>query len=401
VAPGDHTEADFERFRAGFPGVRNGPYLNVADRGLISSAVRDAVATYLDACVEGDSKDLARTWAERARQDFASLVHADPRDIALTKNVSEGINAVATAIDWRPGDNVVLCEELEHPSNIFPWHNLRDRLGVIIRCVEPSAWAIEPERMIAAIDGKTRLVAASMVTFAPGFRTDIVAIGEACRQRNVLFLADAAQAVGVLDIDLGRLPIDALAVGTPKALLGLYGMGFLFVRNDIAERLRPAYLSGAGIDRGALDAGQRPVPLKTGAGRFDLGNPNHVGCVAVATSMAELRHIGTAGIERHTRQLAAMLSAGLKELGLPVMTPSVDRLATNIVTVGARLEPALDSTSDRQLAALSAHLSKHRVDFSVRRGVLRFSTHAYNDRSDIEQTIKLVTDWRKSSSLPL
>jgi len=396
VAPADPTEVDFAQFRAAFPGVRNGPYLNVADRGLISTEVRDAITTYLDACVQGGSKDLAATWVDRARRGFAALVHANPAEIALTRNVSEGINAVATAIDWRPGDNVVVCEELEHPSNIFPWHNLRDRLGVTIRCVEPSNWAIDPERMVAAIDDRTRLVTASMVTFAPGFRTDVVAIGEACRRRNVLFLADAAQAVGVLDIDLGRLPIDALAVGTPKALLGLYGMGFLFVRSAIAERLRPVYLSGAGIDRGAL-ATSHTAPLKPGAGRFDLGNPNHVGCVAAASSIAQLQRIGTANIERHTRQFAMILSEALKELNLPVMAPTDLALGTNIVTVGTRLEPALDSTSDRGLAGLAAYLSSHRVDFSVRRGVVRFSTHAYNDRDDIERTIELVADWRKTA----
>lgn len=386
---------DFDRFRADFPGVRNGPYLNVADRGLISTEVRDAVTAYLDACVQGNSKDLARTWVDRARRSFAALVHADPREIALVKNVSEGVNAIAAAIDWRPGDNVVVCEELEHPSNLVPWHNLRDRLGVTVRHVEQRAWAIDPERMIAAIDDRTRLVSASMVTFAPGFRTDVAAIGEACRKRNVLFLADAAQAVGVLDVDLGRLPIDALAVGTPKALLGLYGMGFLFVRDEIAGRLKPAYLSGAGIDRAALDTGEAPMPLKAGAARFDLGNPNHVGCVAAAVSIEQLQRIGTTNIERHACHLADVLADGLKELGIPVLIPPDDRHRTNIVTAGTGLEPALDATSDRQLADLYAHLTKQRVELSVRRGVLRFATHAYNNRDDIAQTIELIAQWRR------
>jgi selenocysteine lyase/cysteine desulfurase len=387
--------AGFERFRAAFPGAHNRSYLNVADRGLLSIDARNAVAAYLDACVEGDNKDLARTWIDRARRYFAALVRAKPSEIALVKNVSDGINAFATAIDWRPGDNVVLCEELEHPSNIFPWYNLRDRLGIAIRRIEPNGWAIDPERMVAAIDDKTRVISASMVTFAPGFRTDVVAIGEACRKRNVLFLTDAAQAIGVLDVDLSRLPIDALAVGTPKALLGLYGMGFLFVREGLSDKLRPAYLSGAGIDRSVLGTGRGPIPLKNDAGRFDLGNPNHVGCVAAATSIEQLQRIGIENIEQHARELAGMLSDGLKALDLPVMTPVDPGLATNIVTVGARLEPALDSTSDRLLNDLSAHLSKYHVDFSIRRGVLRFSTHAYNDRNDIEQTTEVVARWRR------
>jgi selenocysteine lyase/cysteine desulfurase len=281
---------------------------------------------------------------------------------------------------------------LEHPSNLFPWYNLRDRIGITVRSVEPTGWAIDPKSMIAAIDERTRLVTASIVTFAPGFRTDVIEIGEACRKSGALFLVDAAQAVGVLDIDLGTLPIDAMAVGTPKALLGLYGMGFLFVRAEIAERLRPSYMSGAGIKRGEPECSK--VLLAPGAARFDLGNPNHIGCVAAATSIAELMRIGTAKIEAYTRQLAETLSQGLEKHGLPVMTPPDAQLRTNIVAVGKRLESTLESTSDGQLLGLAAHLKQNRVEFSVRRGVLRFSVHAYNAHHDIEKVIGLLGELR-------
>ena len=147
-----------------------------------------------------------------------------------------------------------------------------------------------------------------MVTFAPGFRTDVAAIGQACRARGALLLVDAAQAAGVVDIDLEKLPVDALAVGTPKALLGLYGLGFLFVREALAERLRPAYLSGAGLDRGTLDGPRTLLSLKRGAGRFEVGNHNYVGCVAAAASIEQLQALGTERIERHALRSRPALS---------------------------------------------------------------------------------------------
>jgi cysteine desulfurase/selenocysteine lyase len=389
------TPEGFARFRASFPGANSSTYLDVADRGLISTEVKTAVASFLDACAEGNGKDLARSWIERARQRFAQLVRAEDNEIALVKNVSDGINAVATAIDWKPGDNVVLCEELEHPSNLYPWHNLRDRRGIEIRRVEANDWAIDPERMIAAIDSRTKIVSASMVTFAPGFRPDVAAIGNACRARGVLFLVDAAQAVGVLDVDLRALPVDALAVGTPKALLGLYGMGFLFVRESTAESLRPAYLSGQGIHHDVLDGTPR---LKSGAGRFEVGNPNHVGCVAAAVSIAQLQALGMDRVERHARELARMLSDGLKERGLPVLEAPTDRDRTNIVAIGSALEAAIDRTSDAGLRSLYNHLSVRRVRLSIRRGVLRLSTHAYTSRVDIAQTLALVSEWQRAQT---
>ena len=393
----DRSATDLQRFRAGFPGARNVRYLNVADRGLISTEVKAALVSYIDACVEGVSKDLASAWTDRARQRFAQLVRADESEIALVKNVSDGINAVATAIDWKPGDNVVLCEELEHPSNLFAWYNLRERCGIAIRRVEAAEWAIDPQRMIAAIDARTRIVSVSMVTFAPGFRTDVAAIGDACRERDALFLADAAQAVGVLDVDLSSLPIDALAVGTPKALLGLYGLGFLFVRQSVAERLRPAYLSGAGVNRNAIIAPVEPVALKSGAGRFEVGNLNHLGCVAAAVSIGQLQTVGMAQIEKHACDLAHMLSDGLKGLGLPVLEPRKDSGRTNIVAVGSGLEADLDGTSDRRLIDLYDFLKRQKTDLSIRRGILRFSTHGYTDRDDIAQTLALASEWQKSA----
>ena len=261
---GDPASTDFVRFRAGFPGSTSRTYLDVADRGLISAKVKDELASYLDACTRGDTHELANRWIDLARQRFARLIHADESEIALVKNVSDGINAVATAIDWQHGDNVVLCPKLEHPSNLHTWQNLRDRCGIVLREVEPTNWSIDTERMVSAIDARTKIVATSMVTFAPGFRTDIAGIGNACRASGALFLVDAAQAVGVLDVDVSKTPIDALAVGTPKALLGLYGMGFLFIRQNIANELRPVYLSGQGVNRGApYDAAR--ITLKSGA----------------------------------------------------------------------------------------------------------------------------------------
>ena len=109
---------EFERFRARFPGAHGGTYLDVADRGLISVEVRAAINRYLDQCMRGgNGEDAAASgpiWRGSAlRRWFVPGEH----EIALVKNVSDGINAFATALDWKPGDNVVLCEEVEHPSN--------------------------------------------------------------------------------------------------------------------------------------------------------------------------------------------------------------------------------------------------------------------------------------------
>ena len=119
-----------------------------------------------------ESREVREVRVEGARSGFARLINARPGDVAIVKNVSEGINAIATAVPWRSGDNVVLCLELEHPNNILPWIHLR-RLGVEMRVVAPVDGAISADAVVAAIDGRTRVVSCSSVTFSPGLRADL------------------------------------------------------------------------------------------------------------------------------------------------------------------------------------------------------------------------------------
>lgn len=102
----------------------------------------------------------------RVRSSFAKLIGAKPHEVAVTKNVSEGLNAIGSAMDWKPGDNVVICTELEHPNNVYLWMNLADR-GVEVRGVKSKDGMIEAATIAEAIDARTRIVSVSTVTFTP------------------------------------------------------------------------------------------------------------------------------------------------------------------------------------------------------------------------------------------
>src|SRR5262249_57223976 len=90
-------------------------------------------------------------------------------------------------------------------------------------------------------------VAVSSVTFAPGFRSPVGGLGAECRRRGVLLAVDGAQSIGAIDTDVNALNVDALAASTQKALMGLYGLGFLYVRRAVSESLDPIFLSRFGI----------------------------------------------------------------------------------------------------------------------------------------------------------
>lgn len=387
--------SDIAALRAKFPGAARGVYMDTAARGLLSADSRAAIDALLEDRLQGaGDKGAMFGLIERVRERYARLINAEPDEIAFTKNVSEGLNAIIAAFDWRAGDNMVLCADLEHPNNVIPWRHLARRRGVEMRAVAPRDGRIPAEAVADAMDGRTRMVSASSVTFAPGFRTDMAAIGGHCRGRGALFLVDGVQSVGILATDVADLRIDAMAVSTQKGLLGLYGMGFLYCRREWAERLTPAYLSRFGVDLGAGaheaalgDGGDRLMPA---ARRFDLGNYNYIGAAAVDASIAMMLAAGPRAIEAYVTGLAGKLARGLLDQGLPVCggAPRAGQ-GGSIVAVGALGEGQHDTVNDPAMAALHAHLRANGVQLSIRRGILRFSLHLNNNESDIERVLDL------------
>lgn len=383
--------------RANYPALERWTYMDLAGRGVLSRGVRAAADAQLDErMLNGGDKEKFFALIERTRGRFAQLINAEPDEIAFTKNISDGLNMIATAIDWKDGDNVIVCPELEHPNNVYAWLNLR-RFGLEVRTVKPRAGHIPIDEIIARMDARTRVVTVSTVTFAPGFRTDVDTLGRACRERGVMFLVDGAQSVGVLHTDVKISNIDALAVSTQKGLLGLYGMGFLYCRREWAEKLQPAYLARFGVDLGdahEASLGTDVYKLMPAARRFDLGNYNYIGAAAVDAAMSEILGHGTPLVERYVTQLGHALAQGFLDLGLPVSGGQPGPHLAHIVTVGTMGDNHYGS-DDERFNRLYAWLGENRVKLSIRRGVLRFSLHLYNNLDDVARVLELTRAFLK------
>jgi selenocysteine lyase/cysteine desulfurase len=386
---------EIARARADYPGARKWTYTNAAQFGVLSEASRAAIVSVVDGQVSGDAlKDDWWALAASARSRFAHLINAGESEIAYTKNVSEGLNIIANAMPWRDGDNVVLCPELEHPNNVYAWLNLKKR-GVEARLVPARNGDIDVGAMIEAIDSRTRVATVATVTFTPGFRTDIVALGEACRERDVFFLVDAVQSTGVLETDVEASLIDGLATSSAKGLLGIGGLGFLYCRSPWIGRLEPAYLARFSVD--TPDAHESEMSgvdydLMADAQRFEIGNYNWAGIAAVDVSLERLLELGPRHIEAHVVGLASDLAQGFADLGLPVTSPPAERARTHIVTVGTLGAKGAEATDDRRLNDIARHLKAERVKFSIRRGLLRFGFHLYNNGEDVERILTLARE---------
>jgi selenocysteine lyase/cysteine desulfurase len=212
-----------------------------------------------------------------------------------------------------------------------------------------------------------------------------------------LTLVDAAQSAGSLETDVQALGVDALALGTQKSLLAFYGLGFLFIRRELADSMNPVHVARYGVDLGP-DAHETAISdgnfdFQPGARRFELSNYNYVGLAAVEASLDLILTLGVSNIEAHVRGLARRLARGLRDLGLPVAGGEPGPHLAHIVAVGESGGGRHYSADDPAMNDLYAHLTGNGVRLSIRKGVLRMSLALYNNQEDVDRVVTLCAAW--------
>jgi len=395
LSPSDAQRIAAARQR--FPGALTQAYFDVASRGLVPGDAPDRAHTHLQQRVLGTADKYAYFGlVEKARAGFAQLVGAATDEIAITKNISDGLNMIAASMEWQPGEEVFLCSAVEHPNNIYVWRNLEGQ-QVTVRDFPAVEGLFPTDAVIEALQGshRARVVTVSAISFKPGFRADLDRLGAACKSAGVRLVVDGAQSVGITHLDLARTPIDAFSVSTQKGLCSLYGMGFLYVRREFAESLTPRYLARFGVDIDATheaDYDRGPIKYQAAAQRFNLGNYNFLAALLVGDTLDLLNGVGTQAIDAHTTRLAGALSAGLRDLGAPVAR-APDALRANMVCIESRDADAA--------VRLQQHLLAHKVQAAVRRNALRFSLHLYNTQADVDAALEASRSWLRTHGASL
>lgn len=309
----------------------------------------------------------------RARADLARLINAHPEEIAFVNSTTQGIGLVAEGFPWREGDTVVTAAE-EYPSNIYPWMNLASR-GVSLRMVPSREGRVWARDLVSAIDDTTRILTISHVEFSSGFRNDLDALGEFCRAHNVAFFVDAIQGLGPHVIDVQRTPIDFLAADGHKWLLGPEGAGFLYVRREWIERLRPLGVGWHSVVS-SYNAPGLDFTLKPNAQRWEGGSFNMPGLQAFAASVGLLLELGPRTVSERILDRAEAVREIARAAGWSVHGSSRPEDLSGIVA----LEKAHVDPNE-----VVRKLRDHGIAAACRRGRLRFSPHCYNNEDDMSR----------------
>ena len=326
---------------------------------------------------------------EKVRKLAASHLGVDREEIALVRSTTEGLNAIATALPWERGDNIVITDQ-EYPANVIPWYHQARRHGLEVRVVRSRDGRLPLDAFAEVVDRRTRAVAVSHVQFGSGYRVDLAGLSELAHGHGALLVVDAIQSVGTVRVRPRELGVDAIACGGYKWLCGPEGTGFLYVRGDLSEELLPAQVGFPNIAAeereelwDALCGGGLWVRdfsgYAGGARRFDGVGLNPALLSAFAAALEYFLELGLEWIEERVLRLSGELIEELAQRGYEVVTPADPRERAGIVLVRG----PCDLSTPEAREGIERHFLERGLKIHVRAGGIRVSAHFFNTEEDL------------------
>jgi selenocysteine lyase/cysteine desulfurase len=370
--PRQDDEEDPLGVRRDFPAVRDGLYLNSAYIAPVPLPVADAARGFVERKLSKPiplDEMLRKT--NEVRGQFARLVGAGPDEIGFLFATSEGENIVASALDLKRGDNVVI-DELHYETTFVLYRHLEETRGIALRIVKHLDGRVTSDDFARAVDGRTRLVSVAWVSHQNGFRHEMRPLADLAHAHGALLYTDAVQALGMFPADVRAAGVDCMTCGTYKWLLGGFGVAPFFVRRELLERIRVDRLGALHVETELAD--HRYQIYRT-ARKFEYATLPFAEVYQLGAALAYLERIGVDRIERHTVALARDLREGLTALGFRPFTPPGN--GSSIVSVH------LDRRAGRAREVLDSHGVQ--VSFREKGSQLRVSPALFNTRDDIRR----------------
>jgi selenocysteine lyase/cysteine desulfurase len=306
---------------------------------------------------------------DEVRATVARLARAEPGDVALIGNASDGIAKVVSGIAWQAGDNVV-APELDYASGRYALASLQ-RLGVELRLVPARGWVLDEDDLVGACDDRSRLVYVSQVNALTGQHVDLERLSTGLESSPALLLVDASHAFAAVPLraDLADFTVSACY----KFALGVHDGILVWNR-----RRQPDFAPGS-AGWASATAGTTPADyvMKPDARRFEYGNAGHLGAYLLLESLAYLESFGIEAIGAHVRGLAERLIAGLADLGVEVMTPAGrENHAGNVCFRCADPEAVMRRAAEEGILVWSDN------------GRVRLSAHLFTTQEDVETCLE-------------
>lgn len=395
------TDIQASPFKADFPLLANNPELVFLDSAATAqrpAAVLDAERSFYETMNANPLRGLyklsvdATAAIDQARAKVAAFVGADdPAEVIFTRNASESLNLIAKTLGptvLHEGDEVCISI-MEHHSNLIPWQQVCRASGAKLVFLRPDdQGVITTDEIAAKIGPKTKIVSVTHVSNVLGVENPIRAIADAGHAQGAIVIADGAQSLPHVLVDVKELGVDAFAFSAHK-LGGPMGIGGLWAHRELLESLPPFLTGGEMIDSVTEDgAVWAPIPEK-----FEAGTQDAAGIYATGVAIDYILEHGRTELEERERELAAYLCEKLQALPyVKIVGPDDPRAHIGAVSfmVDGIHPHDVSSLLDTKNIAIRAghHCAQPLLTWMGIESCCRASVGFYNDKADVDRLVE-------------
>jgi kynureninase len=372
------------KWRQEFPILERTTYLISNSLGAMPRGVRDSLNAYADAWGERGVRAWEEGWWELAGKvagQIVPLIGAEPGEISLHQNVTTTQAVIASCFDWSGPRNKVVMTDLEFPSVQYFYHEQRRHSARVELVPSGNSVRFALDEFLAAIDETTLLVPISLVLFRSSFIVNARAIIEKAHRVGAHVVLDVFQATGTIPVDVRALGADFAVGGVLKWLCGGPGVAYLYVREDLRHKLRPALTGWLAHRRPfAFEAGA--IDARDDAYRFLNGTPHIPALYACQPGLAILNEVGAKAIREKSVRMTTRVLEGAKARGWRVNTQ--ENPAERAGTVSVECSHAMEV--GRELLARDIL-----IDYRPQAGI-RISPHFYNREEECDFALSQIDE---------
>jgi kynureninase len=370
------------KWRPEFPILDTCTYLVSHSLGAMPARARRYLQDYADAWDRRGVRAWHEGWWETGAEIgnlLAPLLGVPPRTITLHQNATVAQAVVASCFSFDGRRRKIVLQDLDFPTNHYFFEGLR-RYGAVVEYVPSDGSVSAPiQRLIDAIDEDTALVPMSLVLFRSSCLQDVRPVIDKAHRVGAKVVLDVYQATGTVPMSLAELNADFAVGGSVKWLCGGPGAGYLYVRPDLMNELRPSFVGWAahaspfGFETGA-------IRYADGIERFQSGTPNVPGWMAARAGYEIVGEIGVPAIRARSLALTRRLIDAARARGWRLNTPLRDEERGGTVVVDVPNGAAVTDELLRQQVI---------VDFRPNAGI-RIAPHFYTTEAEIDRAVEII-----------
>jgi selenocysteine lyase/cysteine desulfurase len=332
----------------------------------------EAAGNFMESATRNAEFDY-NMWTEQVegvRADFAELVSSKSEEIAFVRNTSHGISLVASGLEWKEGDSIIVYEKT-FPSNIYPWLNLESK-GVKVKFIKSDNPFFTISDIEKLVDSSTKLISLCSVEFTNSYRVDLESVGKFCRGKGIYFFVDSIQTLGIFPIDVNKFNIDFLAADGHKWLLSPEGAGIFFCSNRVVNALKPQLIGWKSIVN-EFEYETVDFNLKPNAHKFEEGSLSILSILALGASLKLLNKIGIQNVQDEIQRLGGLIIKLAAERGFQLHTPLDKESRGGAIVFSGEFDPDV----------VKEKLGEKKIMVKSRGGGLRVAPHVYNTDKEV------------------